>query len=202
MRPTRALRVLRGSVAASVATFIALMSHVAGGGGVPGWLGVAVPWVLSVAICTVLAGRALSLARLSAGVILSQLLFHGLFVLGAVDPAAASTPGHHHGEALALSAESLGVPLAADPLMWIAHGIAAVITIAMLHRGERALVALLNLAARLGSWVRRAVTRALTPLAPVGTGPRVAIATVDAPTPLGLRVGAVRRRGPPLLPVI
>lgn len=201
MRRNRALRVLRGSVAASVATFVALMSHVAGGGGVPGWLGVAVPWVLSVAICTMLAGRALSLARLSVGVIVSQLLFHGLFVLGAVEPAA-STPVHHHGEALALSAESLGVPLAADPLMWLAHGVAAVVTIAALHRGEHALATLLTLAARLGSWLRRAVTRALTAPAPVGRSVRFAPVVAQAPAPLGLRGCADRRRGPPLLPVI
>ncbi|WES64994.1 hypothetical protein P0L94_02715 [Microbacter sp. GSS18] len=202
MRRNRALRVLRGSVAASVATFLALMSHVAGGGAAPGWLGVAVPWVLSVAICTLLAGRALSLVRLAVGVIASQLLFHGLFVLGAVAPGATATPGHHHGEALVLSAEAIGVPLAADPLMWIAHGIAAIITIAALYRGEHALATLLSLAARLGSWFGRAVARALAPLTPIGRGARLHVDVRHPAAPLGLRGGTVCRRGPPLLPVI
>ena len=76
MRPSRLSRVARGGVAASVATWAALLSHVAAGGAMPGWLGVAVPLVLSVAVCTALAGRHLSLVRLAVAVTASQLLFH------------------------------------------------------------------------------------------------------------------------------
>ena len=81
MSRSRATRVIRASVAASIATFVALFSHVAAGGAMPQWLGIAVPWVLSLAVCTVLVGRALSLVRLSAAVLVSQLLFHLLFHL-------------------------------------------------------------------------------------------------------------------------
>ena len=83
MSRSRSTRVIRAWVAASIATFVALFWHVAAGGAMPHWLGIAVPWVLSLAVCTVLVGRALSLLRLSVAVVLSQLLFHLLFVLGA-----------------------------------------------------------------------------------------------------------------------
>ena len=84
MRRSRAPRALRGLIGASVATFIALVPRGAGGGALPGWIGIAVPWVLSVMVCTLLAGRALSLWRLALAVTISQLLFHTLFVLGFV----------------------------------------------------------------------------------------------------------------------
>src|SRR5690625_5788395 len=55
------LRLVRGGVAATVATALALIGHVAGGGAMPGWLGIALPWWLSVTVCTVLAGTRFSL---------------------------------------------------------------------------------------------------------------------------------------------
>src|SRR5699024_5776527 len=60
------LRLVRGGVAATVAAALALIGHVAGGGAMPGWLGIALPWWLSVTVCTVLAGTGFSLLRLSA----------------------------------------------------------------------------------------------------------------------------------------
>lgn len=94
------LRLLRGGLAATVATAVALTGHVLAGGAVPGWLGVLVPWWLSVAVCTVLAGARFTPARMSAAVLGSQVLFHGLFMAGTpgnpatrlVDP-----PGQHLG---------------------------------------------------------------------------------------------------------
>ena len=78
-----------------MATLSALFSHVAGGGEVPGLLGLAVPLVLSVPVCVALAGRGLSLARLAVSVGVSQLLFHALFEIGAAaGPAGAA---HAHG---------------------------------------------------------------------------------------------------------
>lgn len=46
-------------------------------------------------VCTLLAGRVLSLTRLSIAVVISQALFHVLFVLG-TDPGAAGATGHAH----------------------------------------------------------------------------------------------------------
>lgn len=100
VRPSRAPRLVRGASSASVATFVALLSHVAGGGQAPGLLGIAVPWILSLMVCTLLAGRTLSLLRLSFAVAGSQLLFHALFVLGTVSArASAVTGGHLHDHA-------------------------------------------------------------------------------------------------------
>src|SRR5690625_2773396 len=94
------LRLVRGGVAATVATALALIGHVAGGGAMPGWHGIALPWWLSVTVCTVLAGTRFSLPRLSAAILGSQSLFHGLFI--ACTPADPGTrlvapPGTHLG---------------------------------------------------------------------------------------------------------
>src|SRR5690606_16871403 len=82
MRTARMTRVARGSAAATLATFVALLSHVAAGGAMPGWLGVAAPWMFSILVCVPLAGRRLSVLRVTAAVVVSQALFHVLFVLG------------------------------------------------------------------------------------------------------------------------
>src|SRR5699024_1714941 len=75
------LRLVRGGVAATVATALALIGHVAGGGAMPGWLGIALP-------------------RLSAAILGSQALFHGLFMAGTPgDPGTrlVAPPGTHLG---------------------------------------------------------------------------------------------------------
>ena len=204
MRQSRAPRVARGAVAASIATFAALMSHVAAGGDVPGWAGIAVPWVLSVAVCTLLAGRALSAVRLSLAVVASQLLFHTLFVVGSVSPRASGAPaGHaHHAshDLLTASAPATGggvaVALVADPTMWASHAFAAFVTVLALHRGERAARALLRGARELLSWARRALTRIVVPVLTVPF--RAAVVASDAVMPLLVRVQeSLPRRGPP-----
>ena len=60
----------------------------------PGWVGIVVPWVLAVAVSTLLAGRSLSVWRLAIAVAASQFLFHGLFVLGLFGQNASATPPH------------------------------------------------------------------------------------------------------------
>lgn len=155
MRPSRRIPLLRGLVGASFATFIALASHVWVGGGMPGMLGVAVPWLLSLTVCTLLAGRRLSIARLSLSVLASQLLFHALFVLGSITPTGALAPHVHGALPLTLSGEPVLVP--EDAGMWIAHGVAAVLTIVALHRGELIVRALLVVASDLAAWLRRMV---------------------------------------------
>lgn len=96
MRASRKLRLLRGVAGASIATFVALASHVWVGGQMPGMLGIAVPWLLSAMVCTLLSGIRLSALRLSVSVLLSQALFHSLFVLGAITPRGGVAP-HVHG---------------------------------------------------------------------------------------------------------
>ncbi len=94
------LRLVRGAAAATVATAVALTGHVLGGGLVPAFLGVLLPWWLSVAVCTVLAGSRFSLPRMALAVVGSQALFHGLFMAGTPsDPSAhlVAPPGDHLG---------------------------------------------------------------------------------------------------------
>lgn len=183
-----------------VATFAALLSHVAAGGAMPGPAGIAVPWVLSLAVCTMLAGRRVSLARLTVAIPLSQLLFHALFAVGAGTLPTGAPHAHH--TLFVIDGASL-VP--ADPAMWGGHALAAAVTIAVLHRGERTLVALgalaLRLGARLGARLGRSVS--LTPAA-VGFAARPRVRPVSAVPLLHSRVtaGAVSRRGPPLLSVV
>ena len=51
MSSARSARATRGVIAATFATLVALISHVAGGGAVPGPIGVIAPLILSIAIC-------------------------------------------------------------------------------------------------------------------------------------------------------
>lgn len=198
MRPSRRNPLIRGFVGASVATFVALASHVWAGDPVPGVLGIAVPWVLSLMVCVLLAGRRLSLVRLSVSVLISQLLFHALFVLGTVRPAGSrvALAPHVHGAPLDLTAGA-AVLLPATGGMWGAHGAAAIATVVLLHRGERIVLALLRAASGILAWLRRIVR----------TGPPVRIAapagarwpTVPAPVRRDPLLSTHRLRGPPLL---
>jgi hypothetical protein len=160
------LRLLRGGVAASIATAVALGGHLAGGGAVPSWLGILVPWWLAVAACTLLAGARFSLPRMGAAVLISQGLFHGLFSAGTpgdpgrtlVDP-----PGSHLGHGAAhtaltgtgsgaghgLHGGGDGVAAVADHALHGSHGdlrmlvlhvLAAAVTAVLLQHGETVLM--------------------------------------------------------------
>jgi hypothetical protein len=186
------------------------MSHVSAGGAVPGWLGIAVPWVLSVMVCTILAGRKLSLLKLSVAVVVSQLLFHTLFVLGTVSTVASGAmPVGAHAHVLmpvapVSDATAIMVPVMvqSDLTMWLMHGLAAMVTVAALYRGERAVLHLRSVTAEFAGWMRRRLVRAVPVLflRPFG---RLATDTSPgwhvAPAP---HLTLLRRRGPPLLRVV
>ncbi|SJN17110.1 putative integral membrane protein [Microbacterium esteraromaticum] len=194
MRPSRRVPLLRGAIAASFATFVALASHAWADGAIPGMLGIAVPWILSLMICTLLAGRRLSMIRLSASVLLSQALFHALFVLGSITPGGGFTP-HVHGVG-SLNFQGAPVLVPEDASMWIAHGFAAIVTIIALHRGERIVRMLAAVASDVAAWLRRTVLVSilLHPAIPR----RVRWRVTSAPRPIDPLRAAFRRRGPPL----
>jgi len=194
-RQARATSVARGAAAASVSTFVALLSHVSGGGEVPGLFGVAVPLALSFVVCTALAGRRLSMWRLAPAVALSQVLFHTLFVLGSYDLAAAA---HVHGSVPSVLPDGAALStMTPDAAMWIGHAVAALATTVALHRGERTLVALRVLAERSGAWLRARVRILLTPpTAPVVRRTAAAVVAAVRPTST-LVVSSAHRRGPP-----
>ncbi|MDK8433450.1 MULTISPECIES: hypothetical protein [unclassified Brevibacterium] len=222
MTQARGRRARRGSAAAGFATFVALTSHVIGGGALPTLMGVLVPLVLSTLVCVLLAGRRLSLPRLSLSVVASQSLFHLLFsvftpMAGAAGPTnaverhamhhggAASMPGSMAGAHGAMSgmsgsmsssgADAMAAHSHTSPAMLAAHLVAAVLTIAMIYWSE-------VLPERIGSFVRL-VVRALLPSPvrpiPVPSRPMRHLGVVDVlPRHLGVLRSPVLTRGPPV----
>ena len=164
--PERTWMLSRGTAAASVATFVALMSHLIGGGALPGLLGIAVPLLLATSTSIVLAQLRLPWLRLTVSVAVSQGMFHLLFSLGTrVSPVATSGSGHRHHTAgsLAASPDALAQAGHASVSMWLAHAGGAVVTVLALRHGE---VAAGRLCSALAQLLRRVpVQRA--PVVPV-----------------------------------
>ncbi|MGP9694310.1 hypothetical protein ACT3TZ_06780 [Brachybacterium sp. AOP25-B2-12] len=167
----RSLRAVRGATAATVTSAVALSGHLLGGGTMPSWLGLALPWWLSVAVCTVLAGARFSRPRMIAAVLTGQVLFHSLFSLGvaSASPIAMTDPpgghlghGTHHAVAVAASAPS-GLPAAAmtdhaghgGAAMLLGHVLAALITALLLHHGEAVLFRCFGIVLRAARRLRR-----------------------------------------------
>lgn len=182
MRNTsRVSQPLRALAAASTATFVALFSHVIAGGAPPTLLGVVLPLLISLLVCSLLAGRTLSLTRVTLSVIASQALFHVSFVLSALLAGTPLSHAHHaHGGGFGVgdggmsgvggvgdggvggvsgisgangSANGLLLAMHGDAVMWIMHLIAAAITIFALYRGEQALLQLKRASQQLGAWL-------------------------------------------------
>lgn len=195
MASTRLTRLARGSSAAALATFVALLGHVIAGGELPGPMGVVAPLVLSITICTFVAGLSLSVWRVSASVVISQALFHALFVLGT----GSTSVGGHHLHALTLPVGNAASLVTDDRSpMWLGHGAAALVTIAALYFGERLLDAVAGVAERFAGWVMRGIR---TGIAPVPLPLRVPSSPSGAPAGRSLALvdlSAGSRRGPPL----
>ncbi|MDN4646442.1 hypothetical protein [Arthrobacter sp. PsM3] len=199
----RGLRLVRGWIGAVVATSIASGSHFLAGGNVPELPLLLLTLALSGLVCTALTGRGLSLWRLSAGVALSQGLFHWVFS-GAAAPHVAGAPagGHLTHSSLLEPAAGTVFPPAADhtsPLMWLGHAVAAILTVAILRRGE---VAVVRMVLAMGLRVR-----AILPLfLPLPVRPAtVALPSTRPVKPLrnlGAPLLVMRHRGPPLLPLV
>lgn len=208
---TRGRRALRGSAAASFATFVALTSHVLGGGSLPTLTGLIVPLALSTLVCVLLAGRQLSLHRLSTSVLASQALFHLLFSIFASAPAPSNAVDRHaamhagHGASTGSMGTghdvmgSMGTGSTAghahtSPAMLTAHLLAAVVTIALFYWAER-------LPAKLCDF-GRLIIRALLPIiAAISTVPEpvrtiTVVRSITAPS-LGVLRSPVLVRGPP-----
>jgi F0F1-type ATP synthase assembly protein I len=181
---SRWARVARGATAASVATFVAAFSHWLSGGIAPSWFGVGVSLVISMMICTMLAGRTLSTARLAISIGVSQVLFHALFS-GLGTPVALD---HEMG------AMDAALPhLHAAPTMWLAHAVAALVTVVAFRFGERAFWGVAGTA-------RLFLARLLVVVAPLLDVPRpvVAVQRRFIPRDLSLLLSSMRHRGPPV----
>ncbi|MDZ4351653.1 MAG: hypothetical protein U1B81_03395 [Arthrobacter sp.] len=157
---------------------------------------------LSGLACTALTGRGLSLWRLSAGVALSQGLFHWLFSGAAATHDAAPPAGGHLGHSPGLEPAGTIISSAADhtsPLMWLGHAFAAILTVAVLRHGEVA-------ALRLVQAMRLHVTSFLPLFQTFPALPAAAVLPANQPVRplrnLGAPLLVLRHRGPPLLPFV
>ncbi|CAN5390153.1 hypothetical protein BH11ACT5_BH11ACT5_19820 [soil metagenome] len=181
---SRWARVARGVTAASIATFVAAFSHWISGGVAPSWFGVGVSLVISIMVCTVFTGRTLSVWRLAVSIGLSQFLFHSLFS-GLGTPVIAE---HHMGAMDATAAH-----LHAAPTMWLAHAIAALVTVVAFRFGEQAFWGVAGTA-------RLLLARLLIVVIPTLDVPRpvVAVERRYLPRDLALLLSSMRHRGPPV----
>ena len=135
----RAARLVRGWAGACAATAVAAASHVLGGGAAPAPALVLFSLAVSAMVSCLLAGRNLSLGRLSAAVAFSQGLFHLLFSFGSA-PAAIGAQAGHAGHGMAVPAGTAFPAAAAVDAaagMWISHALAAAATIWILAFGEQ-----------------------------------------------------------------
>lgn len=197
---SRWARFARGWVTALLAVFVAALSHVAGGGGAPGPLSIALALAFSGMLCVALAGRTLSLLRLTVSVAASQGAFHLLFGLGGGTSALtmADSPDHGSMAVIVDTATTATMKHGAthgDGWMWAAHAAAAVVTILALRRGEASYWAVLGYARSLLAVF--IASFALFPVRLVVGGAVAARARAALPRDLGVLLAAMRLRGPP-----
>lgn len=189
----RAVRTARGGFGALAATLLAAASHALAGGSVTVFA-LAATGVLALPLCVALAGRAGSLWRLSVAVFVSQGLYHWSFAgIGAVQQrgSAPALAAHDHLGALSAFAPDLAEAASAGAWMWVAHGVAAMLTIALLHRGEHALLHLIRL-------VRSAVPVRVPRAVALPARPAI-LAPLPEPERTNAQVflSAITHRGPP-----
>lgn len=191
---------VRGSLAAVASTALALALHLLAGGALPAAPGLLVPLTLAVGACVLLDRIRLTTPRLLLSVAASQLLFHGLFQMGAAPASSGSSvhAGHavHIDQASATSAVGPALVEHAvhlTPLMVGAHLLATLVTVVALLRGEAVL-------ATIAATTRHWVSRALGAPAPVALRARTSTpAQQPARLPTSLLVVTTQaRRGPPV----
>jgi len=201
--PARAQRLARGWIVGLVATTAAAVSHSMAGGYRPGALSFGTALIFAGMLGTLVIGRRPSLPRLAIAVSVSQLAFHVLFSeLGAGGGSSVGAVGTGMPGMSAMDDPTVATPLAmsahdhlADPGMWIAHAIAAVLTILFLRNAEAAVWSML---ARLG----RVLVRPFATVIAAAPSARPTRLPMDAVVPKPaerLLVDSASRRGPPLL---
>ena len=191
---TRWARFARGWLTAVVAVLVAALSHVAAGGQAPAPVSVSIALAFAGMVSVALAGKKLSLVKLSVSVGFSQVLFHLLFGLGGT--AGSMTMAGHHGSATVIVGAASASPISpAMGWMWIAHALAAIVTIVALRRGERTFWTLVELARTALVTVVIALGLVLVPLRVARL--RAALHRVIEPVDLAVLLSPMRHRGPP-----
>ena len=195
--PARAQRLARGWIVGLVATTVAAVSHSLAGGYQPGPLSFGAALVFAGLIGTLVISRRPSLPRLMLAVGVSQLTFHLLFSLLGNGSAGSAEGSGMPGMATMAAAPSPALVASghdhlADPGMWIAHAIAAGLTILFLRKAELAVWAMLSRV------IERVVLVATPSIAALPPRPRPELPPV---TRLSSRAvtSSTWRRGPPRL---
>jgi hypothetical protein len=195
---SRWARVARGFLVAAFSVFVAMFSHAIAGGSTPGGVGLGLALTFATLASIAMVGRRLNAVRMTASVIASQFAFHLLFSVGASTSSTFHQAGHHGLVSVTTGAAS-GVPMDhSDASMWASHALAAVLTIAFLWRGERAVWRVLATASRrlfvvlIGAFV-------VLPVRTTGAALAAVPASVRAlRDDLGVVLSALRHRGPPV----
>ncbi|MFJ4174080.1 hypothetical protein [Microbacterium sp. NPDC089696] len=186
----RQLRLLRAAAASSIATVLAAVSHTVAGGSAPHPLLVVAMTALLVPVAAVLIGVRPSRVRVALTVLVSQIAFHLVFALLGAPTAGLSGIGHQHHLDLAAFGPVAAVA-APDALMIGAHLVAAIVTIALLWRGE-------SLIRAIAQWiVARLRSRATSVCLPHRRRPLPTSSAV--PVLRTALATSLSRRGPPAL---
>lgn len=183
---------MRGALFAASASAFAATAHTLGGGSPPSPLFCLLLAALLLPVTTALAGPRPALWRTAAAMGAAQLAFHTAFaVVGDIGAWGPVTPHvHGAGDVTALIPTAGAAP---DAAMTLGHAIAALAAVAVVHRGERAVVVIL-------AWFPRAVRRLLAPVAPIVVrAPRLLAERAIRPARPTVPHGTLSRRGPPLL---
>lgn len=196
---SRAIRTARAVFGAFAITLFAAASHALAGGEMTP-IAVLATAILAVPLCLLLAGKVGSLWRLSLAVVPAQFAYHWSFAgLGIAQNraeggagAVAISPHAHHLAGTSFMPELVAAG-SADAHMWAAHSVAAIATIALMHRGERAALHLFRL-----------LHRALPTRMPVEIRlpqRRAILVSSDAAPPVVRRIflSAMSHRGPPTM---
>jgi hypothetical protein len=208
----RMTRLVRGVLAASFATFVALFSHVAGGGAMPGAAAIALSMAFSIPFCMILATARASLWRTTISIAISQFVFHAFFSSMAAAAVAHAVAVPHAGiphAGILHDAMLHDVPLSiavhggpsggSDLTMWLTHAGAAILTIAAYAWGERAWASIRQTARSMFASVLRRASATPLPRGMDAARP----SSDDEPTrDLGTILSPSRHRGPPLLPAL
>lgn len=197
---TRWARFARGWMVAGFSTFVAALSHTLGGGHAPGLLGLVLSLAFAGVVCVGLAGPTVSGVRVGVSVLLSQLIFHGLFSLGAAGGGLVPTPaagihGHQAASVLVVTGNSAALAEGHGTSVWVFHAAAAVVTVLGLRHGEAALHRILNLARLIIRSLMELVVGVIPPL----VGKRSPVGLVLLRPVAALLLSSLRRRGPPSL---
>lgn len=196
---SRGGRVARGLAAASFATFVAALFHVAGGGAPPSALALTLSLTFSGLACIALAGKKTSWWRLAGSVGISQFSFHALFSLSPSGSFVGATEHVHAGSHLTLvpGRDSSAMTMSHDgAVMWVSHVGAALVTIAAIRYGERCFRAVCEFTA---FQIRLLFSGAIVgPVRVELRRARIETSPVTVPAPAVL-LGQLRHRGPPAM---